>query len=71
MIFVSRCWPRYQIRKMTTDYKEFPYQNIYLPCHSNEFECKITRKCIPRYFVQDGDDDCSLDYLVSKLKVKQ
>lgn len=48
--YKTQCVPRYNFMENRLHY---------MPCKAHEFECALSRMCIPRDWVGDGDDDCS------------
>ena len=55
-IYLRRCVKRQDISILTNGHM--------LRCRDDEFRCKRSWKCIPREFVKDGRDDCSVEYYI-------
>ena len=55
--YCRRCVKRYDVNSFWPCREQI--RPFYLRCHDDEFECKISGKCLPRDWVRDGTVDCT------------
>ena len=60
---ISRCIRRYHVGTIFgCDYDQRTKTNQrFIKCPDDDFECKTSKRCIPRHWVRDGSSDCSFN----------